>query len=138
MKKILILAAAILGCAAHGEVAMAGKGDKCSDSYAKTPYVVDAKTKWTYFKDVVAEISESEGKTIVAFRTRSKNFELPADADKSFRAALQASLTNETPIHVAVDATGGMSGPKPGKVASTGKLDRITWASADKQHDSCR
>ena len=136
--KIGMLAAAVLGCAAHGEVAMAGKSDDgCRQAYSKVPYFVDGKTKWTYFQDVVADISENDGKTLVAFRQRSKRFELPSDADRSFLAALRASLDKGSPVHVAVDAAGGTSGPKPGGVGD-GKLDRIRWASAEKQHDSCR
>lgn len=137
--KIMLLAAAVLGSAAYAEVAIAGKADRpCSEAYGKTPYFVDAKTKWTYFKDVVAEIDESDGAIRVAFQTRSKMFELPANADKAFLDALKASLASSTPIHVTVDASGGTAAPKPGAIASTGKLDRIQWASGEKQHESCR
>lgn len=129
----------MIGSAAYAEVAMAGKADRsCSEAYGKTPYFVDAKTKWTYFKDVVAEIEEADGKTRVAFQMSSKRFELPANADKAFLDALKASLASSTPIHVTVDASGGTAAKTPGAVASTGKFDRIQWASGEQQHESCR
>lgn len=137
-KKFLLLAACAVGCIGHTETAMAGKSDNCGESYSKSSYFVDAKSKWTYFEDVVAEIVEADGTTKVAFQTRSKMFELPAGVDAAFKDALASSLANKTKIHVAVDAAGGKSAPKPGGIAASKKLDRIQWASADKQHDSCR
>ena len=131
MKRILIAAMTLL---AGSGTAMAGKADSCKDA----SYFVDAKTKWTYFTDVVVEVVDVDGATKVAFQKRSKMFELPASADATFRDALNASLTNKSKIHIAVDAAGGMAVPKPGGVSSSANLDRIQWASADKQHDTCR
>ena len=131
MKRILIAAMALL---AGSSTALAGKAEGCKGA----SYFVDAKTKWTYFTDVVVDVVDEDGKTQVAFQKRSKMFELPSGADATFRDALNASLTNKSKIHIAVDAEGGMAAPKPGGAASSSKLDRIQWANADKQHDTCR
>src|SRR5688500_13140960 len=108
-----LLLAAVLGCAAHDD-AHAGKapaGESCLKKYGEIPYFVDGKTKWTYFQDTVADISQHEGMTLVAFQKSAKRFELPAGADAAFLAALKSSLEKGTALHVAVDANGGIAGP---------------------------
>jgi hypothetical protein len=131
---LLFFAALALTCAAK----KSSESKECQVSYEKTGRAVDPKTKWSYFLDVVTEVTvDEDGAAWVAFVESSRRFRLaPGDANAGFLKAAQASLASGSKVHVAVDESGSSGPPKPG--GEGGAPAKLVWVDPEKQHPSCR
>lgn len=148
MKALLVvtLLAMSLGGPARAADKSAPAGDKtavvktkaepgCAASYKESQRAVNAKTRWSYFKDTVREVTvQPDGSAWVSFNQSSQRFQIPA-AEAALLASAKKALEAKAPVHVAVEESEQELTPSPDVV---GKPSQLKWLDAKEQHPSCR